>query len=743
MSPSQANKIYPFHRKDFPKPPSDFEELNSAYAAGDYTTAVKILDFLLTNITDQVSNSKRCEAREHVLLARAVCFQQMREHQQVISDTNEVVKVTLINVTSTSNVSIKANDHIFCHILALWLRSLAFESLENWERAKNDLGALKTLILEKNNNMITFKTEGALSVFLPHMTPLIAQYKVNSIMFNLHCVNDRQRRMNSLVVKDAARRNDSSLAFRLIDEDIENCNDLAKKFHYRLLLRRPLHPNIHVNMWYTLDLMFVSEMGLFKREDLIGVQGYKLGCRLVEINVDKEIPGEYEVQVRPMSAESREWSDCADTDWAGVQNGGKGGLEFRVVRTSKQGRNGLSISDSSSCESNGFITSNGCNGSNGFLKSSEILNENASGHRRKNSNSNQQLYLYVYPIQAIINENYDHRNENSDFFSGNDINGSVKNKNIVNSSNDDKEYNRYVQENHLVPLAIGPIRIVSCKIYSTSCVHHLPPNGSNCPILTENNIVAIQSKPSCDSKEVTNNSLTPRRKSPWSIDDCLVDNYRGFILPNGKYLMIKELWDAGIPGKVWDSAFIIVQMIKDNILKNGNLFVGKRILDMSTGTGFVGLYLAAFLSSLSEKKINNSKTNLILTDLDYALKLIRENLELNKFLLNSNSNVTIDVEALKWGDVSKAKKLGVFDYVLASDVVYEPDLFDDLIQTLMAVCTPGKTKIYLGYKRRGLNKDEEARFFDKLQNKFHKSAVQGLGNLAEEGKVNVYELSRK
>ena len=59
------------------------------------------------------------------------------------------------------------------------------------------------------------------------------------------------------------------------------------------------------------------------------------------------------------------------------------------------------------------------------------------------------------------------------------------------------------------------------------------------------------------------------------------------------------------------------------------------------------------------------------------------------------------------------------------------------------MCTPGRTKVYLGYKRRGLTKDEETRFFGKLRNKFQVSVVQGLGNLAEEGKVNVYALSRK
>ncbi|GBC05140.1 hypothetical protein RclHR1_06050018 [Rhizophagus clarus] len=729
MSPSQFPKYPRLNWKDCPRPPNDFEELNNAYATGDYTTAIELLNHLLTNITGQVNIPKRYEAFEHILLAQTVCFQQMKEYERVVSNTGEVLRITDINITSHEVDS--SNDHIFCRILALWLRSLAFEALENWERAKKDLEKLKALILERNkNNTITFKTEGVLSIFLPHITPLIAQQKVNSILFNLHCVNDRQRRMKNLIANDAMRRNNSSQAFSLIDKDSGNYNELAKKFHYRLLLRRPLHPNIHVNMWYTLDLMFVSEMGLFKREDLVGIQGYTLGCKLLEIN-GEEKSEKYEVQVRPMSAESREWSDCSDTRWAGVQNGGKGGLEFRIVCTKKQ----LTVSDCSSGESDKFSKSNGPNGSNGFLNS-EFFDENVDGLERKNSSSSNsplQLYLYVYPILEIVSNDKD---ENSDLSSNNDINDNV-NKKFTEIDNNEG-HSRYVQKNHLVPLAIGPIHIVNCETYLSSCVHHLPPNVF---IPAESRFVTIQSMPLCDSDSPS------RKKSPWSIDDSLVDNYRGFDLPDGKYLIIKELWDAGIPGKVWDSAFIMVQMIEDKIRRHRNLFFGKRILDLSTGTGFVGLYLAAFLSTIqsdkSGEKTDNIKTDIILTDLDYALKLVRGNLELNKHILDSNSKVTVDVDSLRWGDLTKAKKFGVLDYVLASDVVYEPDLFDSLIQTLLSVCTPGRTKIYLGYKKRGLSKDEEARFFDKLRNKFQRSVVQGLGNLAEERKVNVYELSRK
>ncbi|CAG8444849.1 2567_t:CDS:2 [Funneliformis caledonium] len=724
MSPSQPYKYkHPSNWKDFPIPPKGFEELNNAYTSGDYTTAIKFLNSLLPNLSDQ--NNKRYEAREHIFLSRALCFQQMREHHQVVSETTEVVKIAAKTVASTSSLplddlSVDSEDFSFCLILALWLRSLAFESLESWERAKNDLDTLKTLIFEKNrDNMIPFKTEGVLSVFLPHMIPLIAQFKFNSILINLHCVNDRQRRMKDLVAKEAARRNDGRKAFRLIDRDAGCLDEIAKKFHYRLLLRRPLHPNIHVNMWYTLDLMFVSEVGLFRKEDLYGVQGYALGCKLLEIgNINEGSEKEkFEVQVRPMSVESREWSDCADADWAGVQNGGKGGLEFRIVKSIKH-------VESNGC--NEFNKFNCSSGESNILSKSEGSNGNSSDKLwRKDSSSKtslKQLYLYVYPIQEVINRsdevlNYDIKDD------------SVKDDNTMNGNN--KGLNRCVHENYLVPLSIGPIRLVTCEAYSSSCVHHLPPSGSN-----ENNDDAIQSNNlSWDSKQRTT-LVSLCKKSPWNIDDYLVDSYRGFVLPNGKYLIIKELWDAGIPGKVWDSAFIIVQMIKDMIFKDQNFFTGKRILDLSAGTGFVGLYLAAFLSSgRPEETMNNSTTNIIITDLEHALKLIRGNLALNQYILDSCNKVKIDVKVLQWGDMPSIRKLEILDYVFASDVVYEPESFDTLIQTFIAVCTPGRTKIYLGYKRRGLNKDEEGRFFDKLKTVFQMTAVQGLGILAEEGKV--------
>ncbi|CAG8538769.1 14383_t:CDS:2 [Racocetra fulgida] len=589
MSPSLYRNRNVAGWKDFRKF-SGLEQIQKAYASGDYTTAIEILNSLLN--AGQNSNGEPGVSHEHVLLARAMCFQQLREFEHVLADTVEVVRaVSPPNNSSQSNGSLnglsdnyQSIDQYICCLLALWLRSLAFEALEKWEQAKNDLELLKTLILGKPIKSIMSGSDGVLSSIIPSMDPLIVLSKSSLPTINTHCVVDRLRRISDLVAKENSRRNSVTEAFRLIDDDSSAYSDLAKKFHYRLLLRRPLHPYIHLNMWYTMDLMFVSEMGLFKREDMYGVEGYSLGIKMLEIGNDDAID-EFEVQVRPMSPEACEWSGLTSTDWAGVQSGGKGGLEFRIVPASSR--------------------------SNASENGSDANNAPISRGRNKKNNG----------ISCI----------------------SAESQTVV-SAND-------------------PNLQISSSLWSSS---HSWSSSPQCP-------------PQSSMKT----------KCLWSTDEYIIHSYRAFFLPNGKHLIIKELWDVGIPGKVWDSAFVMVKMIRDMILKDLKLFYGKRILDLSTGTGFVGLYLAAFMTSLKKIGIKNGvKTHVILTDLDHALNLIRDNYSLNKDVLEMINNVSIEIGSLKWGDTSKAEQLDVIDYVLASDVVYEPDLYLRIVQMILYTVGP-------------------------------------------------------
>ncbi|KAG0048501.1 hypothetical protein BGZ83_006564 [Gryganskiella cystojenkinii] len=102
-----------------------------------------------------------------------------------------------------------------------------------------------------------------------------------------------------------------------------------------------------------------------------------------------------------------------------------------------------------------------------------------------------------------------------------------------------------------------------------------------------------------------------------------------------------------------------------------------------------------------------------MTDVQDALPLIKINVQQNRSRLAPDIDVI--VKELRWGraDVRKLR-LEPLDIVVASDVIYEPDHLDSLLETLEELSTPGRTKIFIGYKPRGLPETIERSFFQRL-----------------------------
>ncbi|ORY97715.1 putative methyltransferase-domain-containing protein, partial [Syncephalastrum racemosum] len=161
------------------------------------------------------------------------------------------------------------------------------------------------------------------------------------------------------------------------------------------------------------------------------------------------------------------------------------------------------------------------------------------------------------------------------------------------------------------------------------------------------------------------------------------DTYR--LLEN---VVVHETWDAGIPGKIWDSALVMLDFIK----KQQPYWQNLHVIDLSAGTGLLGIYLG---------KLGIQAT---ITELDDAVNLIYENKALN------GDPSAVNVKPLLWGDESQAAACGKADIIVASDVLYETEFFEDLAQALVHLCKP-TTVIYIGYKRRGLDNSDEERFW--------------------------------
>ena len=114
---------------------------------------------------------------------------------------------------------------------------------------------------------------------------------------------------------------------------------------------------------------------------------------------------------------------------------------------------------------------------------------------------------------------------------------------------------------------------------------------------------------------------------------------------------------------------------------------GSSLLELGSGTGVGGLSAAAAGAS-----------SVVLTDGSAAVdELLRENIDANGF------GDRVSTRRLRWGnddEVTSAAALGPFDMIVGSDLLYAPESFPELLETLRALCTPGRTEVLLTYPTR-------------------------------------------
>lgn len=168
-----------------------------------------------------------------------------------------------------------------------------------------------------------------------------------------------------------------------------------------------------------------------------------------------------------------------------------------------------------------------------------------------------------------------------------------------------------------------------------------------------------------------------------------INLYRPIPLPNNTNpLLIQEQWDAGIPGKNWDSAFHFLHFFQHHFRSKNTYPI---ICDLSSATGLIGLYL-------SHTKLIPGNTDIVITDLPESLSLIHSNAALNK-----PSSTNIHILPCDWSKPPPPILLNNCDMIIASDVFYDPSVFGLLFPLFKRMLNASNKDscILVGYKSRG------------------------------------------
>lgn len=165
---------------------------------------------------------------------------------------------------------------------------------------------------------------------------------------------------------------------------------------------------------------------------------------------------------------------------------------------------------------------------------------------------------------------------------------------------------------------------------------------------------------------------------------------------------------VGTGGLLWPAGQVLANHLTRGDHRAGEIFKDKTVLELGSGTGVVGLSIAASTDLGSGR--------MILTDLDRVLPILHLNRTLNP------CQTTVQVRALSWGS-SVPTDLTHCDVILMADCVYLESLFPLLLDTLDQVMQKESAVAYLCYKKR---RKADSRFFKMLRKKFHAQVMPVL-----------------
>ncbi|KAG5678633.1 hypothetical protein PVAND_008289 [Polypedilum vanderplanki] len=149
-----------------------------------------------------------------------------------------------------------------------------------------------------------------------------------------------------------------------------------------------------------------------------------------------------------------------------------------------------------------------------------------------------------------------------------------------------------------------------------------------------------------------------------------------------------KLSEVGL--QLWRGAFLL----NDFILSTQHLFNDKIVLELGSGVG-----ITSIVASIVAKKV-------LCTDINIAgiLDLIKRNLKLNSHYQRTKNNIEVhelDFFAEKWSDQLELAIKDV-DICLAADVIYENDITNGLIKSILKLFNKSKKlkEMYMALEKR-------------------------------------------
>lgn len=174
---------------------------------------------------------------------------------------------------------------------------------------------------------------------------------------------------------------------------------------------------------------------------------------------------------------------------------------------------------------------------------------------------------------------------------------------------------------------------------------------------------------------------------------------------------------------IWDAAFLLVKYLE----QLGPKFMSrKRCIEVGSGVGLVGIAAASL------------GAHVVLTDMPSALHLTQLNADKNRVLARQKGG-EITTQPLAWG--TPVDHLSPpYSLVLASDVVYDNDLFAPLVHSLVSLCDE-KTEVLLSARER--HGCDFSLFMKELEVYFQGSVLELEGAAADLAEASVISKAKQ